>query len=119
MSSMGMRILAGSRDREAIELTRLIALRDLRNSGRSGLRFADVMIVSSGSVSDDPNMSAARLLRPAQRLNSEAQRLRWARSYRRSSLANHVVCRAECCRVAARADASASALRVISLGLQQ
>jgi len=42
MSSMGMRILAGSRDREAIELTRLIALRDLRNSGRSGLRFADV-----------------------------------------------------------------------------
>ena len=69
MSSMGMRILAGSRDREAIELTRLIALRDLRNSERSGLRFADVMIVSSGSKGDELYMNAARPLHPPEQID--------------------------------------------------
>ena len=62
MSSTGMRMLAGSRDREAIELANLIALRDLRNFERSGLRFADVPIVSFGSDAEDPSMFAARLL---------------------------------------------------------
>ena len=72
MSSTGMRMLAGSRDREAIELANLIALRDLRNFERSGLRFADVPIVSFGSKADKLYVNAARPLHRPEQTNAEA-----------------------------------------------